>query len=254
MRDGFADADGPIPHREDRESRPLEVRLPADGRLGLVADGSDTGCRNMAAEVTGTDAGHLAWIIRAGGGGEEIDCKARRLIAEFGSLGAVLAAPDARLEVTVDGGEAVSREIRRFNEAASYVLLSRVVDRPVLSCWSQVIDYLSFGMSHRTHERFRVLHLDAGNRLIRDELMSEGGGERTPVSVRSVVSHAMEFGSASLILVHNHPSGDPSPSAADIELTARIVHLARGLDIEVIDHLIVGTGQVFSFRGAELLT
>jgi DNA repair protein RadC len=209
--------------------------------------------RAAAAAATDAETRHLAWIIRAGGGEEGTNCKAQRLLAEFGSLGAVLTAPDSLLEKIVEGAAAVSMEIGRFNAAASHVLLSRIVDRPLLSCWTQVVDYLRFGMSHRTHERFRVLHLDARNRLMRDELMSEGGAERTPVSVRSVVARAIELGSASLILVHNHPSGDPSPSAADIELTARIVHAARGLDIEVIDHLIVGTGQVFSFRGAELL-
>lgn len=207
----------------------------------------------MARTATDAETGHLAWIIRAGSGEEGTNRKAQRLLAEFGSLGAVLTASESLLEKTVEGAAAVSTEIGRFNAAASHVLLSRIVDRPLLSCWSQLLEYLQFGMSHRTHERFRVLHLDARNRLMRDELMTEGSGERTSVSIRSVIARAIELGSASLILVHNHPSGDPSPSAADIELTARIVHAARGLDIEVIDHLVVGAGQVFSFRGAELM-
>lgn len=108
-------------------------------------------------------------------------------------------------------------------------------------------------MSHRTHERFRMLHLDARNRLIRDETMSDGSGIRTLVSVRSVVAHAIDSGSASIILVHNHPSGDPTPSGADIELTGRIVEACRDLEIELLDHLIVGTGSIFSFRQTGLL-
>lgn len=115
------------------------------------------------------------------------------------------------------------------------------------------MDYLRFDLSFIPHERIRILHLDAGNRLMRDEQMSEGTGTRVVFTVDSIVTRAVELGSASLILVHNHPSGDPTPSPQDVEMTVRIVEAARRHDIAVIDHFIVGSEEVFSFHHAGLL-
>ncbi|MES3100510.1 JAB domain-containing protein [Sphingomonas faeni] len=219
-----------------------------------MADSRPAGVRRVAKPTPGEDAcRHLAWIIGKHGG-PDVHGRARHLLTEFGSLGAVLAASATRLSRADGGVTTAYAEIGRFNAAASHVLLSRIIDRPVLGCWQQVHEYLRFAMSGKAHETFRVLHLDARNALMEDELVSEGSGTRTPVSVRAVVARGIEMGSASLILAHNHPSGDPAPSASDVDLTNRIVKAARALEIDVIDHLIVGSDRVFSFRLAGLLT
>ncbi len=194
---------------------------------------------------------HLAWIIASGGTGDPVE-QADSLLAEFGTLGSVLAASPARLRRATGDGSVVA-QIIRFKSATRHVLHARIADRPLLSCWSQVVDYLRFDLGFSALERFRLLHLDAQNRLMRDQLLSEGSATRAPVSVRTILGDAMDMGAASLILVHNHPAGDPTPSPTDIELTGRIVDLARGLEIEVIDHLIVGATSVYSFRRAGLL-
>jgi DNA repair protein RadC len=123
-----------------------------------------------------------------------------------------------------------------------------------MSCLPEVIDYLRFDLSFASQERVRILYLDARNRLIRDETASEGTSTRVPIAIWSVVQRAVELGSASLILAHNHPSGDPTPSREDVALTSRIVAAARRHDIAVIDHLIVGAEKVYSFHHAGILT
>jgi DNA repair protein RadC len=196
---------------------------------------------------------HLAWIVAAGGDDDPIR-RADELLAEFGSLGAVLAATPRRLKRAVDGRGQAVQGISRFNAATAYVLRSRIADRPLMSCLPDVIDYLRFDLSFVSHERIRILYLDARSRLIRDEQVSEGTGTRVVMVVHSVVERAAELGSASLIIVHNHPSGDPTPSRQDIELTLRIAAEARLHDITVIDHLIVGADKVYSFHHGGLLT
>lgn len=180
--------------------------------------------------------------------------RADELLAEFGSLGAVLAATPRRLNRAVDGRRQAVQGISRFNAATAHVLRARIADRPLMSCLPDVVDYLRFDLSFVSHERIRILHLDARNRLIRDEQVSEGTGTRVAMVVRSVVARAAELGSASIIVVHNHPSGDPTPSRQDMELTLRIAAEAGRHDITVIDHLIVGAENVYSFHHAGLLT
>lgn len=195
---------------------------------------------------------HLAWIVAAGGVADPFG-QAERLLEEFGSLGAVLAASPERIGHAVRGRGQAARGISSFNAAAMHVLRSRIADRPLLSCLPQVADYLRFNMSFAVNERIRILHLDAGNRLIRDEQIGEGTGTRVCMAVGPMLDRAAELGSASVILVHNHPSGDPMPSRQDIDLTKRIFAEAGRHDIVVIDHLIVGAEKIYSFHRAGLL-
>lgn len=199
---------------------------------------------------------HLAWIVSAGGGACSVgraDELADELLAEFGSLGAVLAASPRRLERTIRDAGSAAHGISRFNAATMHVLRSRISDRPLLSCLPDVVDYLRFNLSFIAHEQIRVLHLDARNRLIRDEQVSEGTATRAMLAVPLIIERATELGSASLILVHNHPSGDPTPSRQDIDLTVRIADEARTHDVAVIDHLIIGADKVYSFHLAGIL-
>jgi DNA repair protein RadC len=195
---------------------------------------------------------HLAWIVAAGGEHDPLG-RADELLAEFGSLGAVLAATPHRLSRTDRGRAHAANGISRFNAAAAHVLRSRIADRPLLSCLPDVVDYLRFDLSFVPNERTRILYMDARNCLIRDEQVAQGTGTRVAVQVRSIVDRAAELGSASVILVHNHPSGDPTPSRQDIDLTLRIAAEARRHDIVVIDHLIVGAEIVYSFHRAGIL-
>lgn len=253
MRDSSARAYGSIPYWEGDEPRPLALRLSADGDLGLLADGRfPSRGRHPVPFAEGDAREHLAWIVAAGG---ETDpqLRADELLAEFGSLGAVLAASPARLDRSVRDPGAAVLGISRFNAAAMHVLRSRIIARPLLSSMPEVIDYLRFNLSYITHERIRVLHLDARNRLMRDEQMGDSKATKALITVHSIVQRALELGSASLILVHNHPSGDPTPSSQDIDLTRRIVEDAIAHDIAVIDHLVIGAEQVFSFHHAGML-
>lgn len=200
----------------------------------------------------GEARGHLAWIVAAGGERDPLR-RADELLAEFGSLGAVLAANPRRLGRAADGRGQALKGISRFNAATAHVLRSRIADRPLLSCLPDVVDYLRFGLSFASHERVRILYLDARNRLIRDEQVSEGTGTRVALAIRSIVDRAAELGSASLILVHNHPSGDPTPSRQDIDFTRRVVAEAKLHEVTVVDHLIVGAEKVYSFHHAGLL-
>lgn len=195
---------------------------------------------------------HLAWIVGAGGEHDPLS-SADELLAEFGSLGAVLAANPRRLNRVVKGSGLAMQGILRFNAAIAHVLRSRIADRPLLSCLSDVIDYLRFDLSFVSQERVRILYMDARNHLIRDEQANQGSTTRVVVAVQSIVQRAEELGSVSLILVHNHPSGDPTPSRQDIDLTLRIVAEARLRDVVVLDHLIVGAERVYSFHHAGIL-
>ncbi len=178
---------------------------------------------------------------------------AKRLIAEFGGMGGLFAA-DAEALSRVDGvGEGAVAAIKIVQAAAVRLLRAEIVDRPVLGSWQALLDYLRADMAHAMIERVRVLHLNSKNHLIRDELMSEGSINEAAIHVREVIRRAIDLGSAAIILVHNHPSGDPSPSRQDIALTREIVEAGRGLGIAVHDHVIVGTQGHASLRALGLM-
>ena len=178
---------------------------------------------------------------------------AKALLREFGGLGGLFAAESEAL-LRIDGmGETSAAAIRIAQAAATRLLAANVAARPVLGNWQALLDYLRADMAHHGIERFRVLHLNTRNILIRDEIMSKGSVDQTAVYVREVIRRAIDLGSASLILVHNHPSGDPSPSRADIDVTRAIMEVGKRLNIAVHDHVIIGTNGHASLRAQGLI-
>ncbi|MES2987028.1 MAG: DNA repair protein RadC [Pseudomonadota bacterium] len=178
---------------------------------------------------------------------------AKALLTEFGGIAGVLTAdPDALARVK-GMGETSAAAIKIAHAAALRLLRAQVAEKPVLANWQALLDYLRADMAHHGNERFRVLHLNSKNMLIRDEVMSEGSIDEAAVYVREVVRRAMELKSAALILVHNHPSGDPSPSRADIEITRQIAQAGKPLNIAVHDHIIMGASGHSSLRAQGLI-
>ncbi|KNG93336.1 RadC family protein [Pseudaestuariivita atlantica] len=184
---------------------------------------------------------------------QDVKPLARRLLEVFGDFNRVLSAPAARLS-DVDGvGEAVITELKIVEAAAHRLSRARVMQRHVLSSWDALVDYCHTTMAHRDTEQFRVLYLDRKNVLIADEAQGQGTVDHVPVYPREVVKRALEVNASALILVHNHPSGDPTPSSDDIAMTSQIVAAAEALRITVHDHLIVGKSRELSFRSEGLL-
>jgi DNA repair protein RadC len=178
---------------------------------------------------------------------------AKMLIAKFGSFAEVISAPVARLSEVKGLGDAAITEIKVVQAAASRLARGQVKRRPVLSSWSTVLDYCRTAMAFADKEQFRILFLDKRNQLIADELLQVGTVDHTPVYPREVVKRALELSATAIILVHNHPSGDPTPSRADIQMTQSIVEVARPLGISVHDHIIVGKEGHASFKGLKLI-
>jgi DNA repair protein RadC len=178
---------------------------------------------------------------------------AKELLATFGSFSEVIAAPVERLN-EVDGlGEAAIAELKIVQAAANRLVRGEVKQRQVLSSWSNVLDYCRAAMAFESKEHFRILFLDKGNHLIADEQHQTGTVDHTPVYPREVVKRALELSATAVILVHNHPSGDPTPSRADIDMTRAIVEVARPLGISVHDHLIVGKDGHASLKALKLM-
>ncbi|QDC07948.1 JAB domain-containing protein [Oceanicola sp. D3] len=173
---------------------------------------------------------------------------ARALLERFKDFNGVLSAPVARLQDVPEVGEAVIAELKIVEAAAHRLARSRVIEKQVISSWDQLLDYCRAAMGHRETEQFRVLYLDRRNVLIADEEQARGTVDHVPVYPREVVKRALEVNASALILVHNHPSGDPTPSTADIEMTDKIREAADALGIALHDHLIVGRATELSFR------
>jgi DNA repair protein RadC len=165
---------------------------------------------------------------------------AKQLLATFGSFAEALSAPRERLAEIKGLGEGAITDLKIVHAAANRLLRGQVKKRPVLSSWSHVLDYCRTAMAFENKEQFRVLFLDKRNALIADEVQQTGTVDHTPVYPREVVKRALELSATAIVLVHNHPSGDPTPSRADIQMTQAIVEVARALGIAVHDHLIVG--------------
>jgi DNA repair protein RadC len=178
---------------------------------------------------------------------------AKALINRFGSFAGVLAAPQQTLLETRGLGPHSVAALKLVQAAAIRMSRAEVMERPVLNNWDRLIDYLHAVMAREKIEQFRVLFLDPKNRLIADEAQARGTVNHTPVYPREVVKRALELHATALILVHNHPSGDPTPSRADIEMTREIRQAAAVLSITLHDHLIVGNGRFLSFRQEGLL-
>ena len=178
---------------------------------------------------------------------------AKQMIARFGSFAEVIAAPRERL-LEVEGiGENVAVQLKVIEAAALRLSKARLIGRPALSSWQALLDYCTAAMARSIREEFRVLFLDRKNVLIADEVQSAGTIDHTPVYPREIVKRALELNASALILVHNHPSGDPTPSRADIEMTRSIAAAAKPLGIAVHDHVIVGRSGHASFKSLGLL-
>ena len=184
-----------------------------------------------------------------------IDVKplAKRLLATFGDLNGVVAASEHRLLKVEGATDKVYLQLRIAEAFAQRMARARVLERNVLASWEALIDYCRTSMAHRETEQFRILFLDRRNTVIADEEQSTGTVDHVPVYPREVVKRALELNAGAIILVHNHPSGDPTPSQADIEMTARINAACQTISVAIHDHVIIGKEEEFSFRAARLI-
>jgi DNA repair protein RadC len=178
---------------------------------------------------------------------------AKALIARFGTFAEALNAPEELLREVPGVGEAAITELKLVRAAALRLMRGEVLERPVLSSWAQVLDYCRASMGFASKEQFRILFLDKRNQIIADEVQQTGTVDHTPVYVREVVKRALELSATAIVLVHNHPSGDPTPSRADIEMTKQIVAAAKPLGVLVHDHIIVGKHGHASLKGLGLI-
>jgi DNA repair protein RadC len=178
---------------------------------------------------------------------------AKALLARFGSFAEVIAAPRARLTEVKGVGEGVANHLKIVEAAAQRLAKTSVIGRPALSSWTALLDYCTTAMARCANEEFRVLFLDRKNVLIADEVQNRGTVDHTPVYPREIVKRALELSASAIILVHNHPSGDPTPSKADILMTREIVAAAKALGIAVHDHLVIGRSGHASFKSLGLL-
>jgi DNA repair protein RadC len=178
---------------------------------------------------------------------------AKELLAKFGSFAEVISAPPKRLAEVEGLGEAAITELKVVQAAAHRLAKGQVKKRPVLSSWSSVLEYCRTAQAFAEKEQFRILFLDKRNQLIADEVQQSGTVDHTPVYPREVVKRALELSATAVILVHNHPSGDPTPSRADIQMTQAIVEVAKPLGINVYDHIIVGKEGHASLKGLRLI-
>jgi len=178
---------------------------------------------------------------------------AKSLLEKFGSFAEVITAPEARLAEVKGLGDSGVTELKIVQAAARRLVRGQVTKRPALSSWSAVLDYCRTAQAFADREQFRVLFLDKRNQLIADEVQQVGTVDHTPVYPREVVKRALELSATAIILVHNHPSGDPTPSHADIQMTQRIIAVAQPLGISVHDHIIVGKEGHVSLKGLKLI-
>jgi DNA repair protein RadC len=178
---------------------------------------------------------------------------ARSLLQRFGSLAGVFQANPRSLAAHPGMGEATAAALRVVTVAATRLARQKVREAPVIGSWQALIDYLTIDMAHLTLERVRVLYLNARNMLILDDLVSEGSIDEAAIHPREVIRRALDIGATALILVHNHPSGSPEPSRADIEITNRIAEAGRLLGVTVHDHVVIGRNGHVSLRAKGLI-
>ena len=178
---------------------------------------------------------------------------AKTLIKTFGSFAEVIHAPETRLREVKGVGDRTVTELKLIAAAASRIAKGQLQRRTMLSSWNSVIDYCRTAMAFADKEQFRVLFLDKRNQLIADEVQQVGTVDHTPVYPREVIKRALELSATAIILVHNHPSGDPTPSQADIQMTKAIIDIAGPLGISVHDHIIVGKNGHASLKGLRLI-
>lgn len=178
---------------------------------------------------------------------------AKQLLAEFGSLSAILGASEKRLSQVKGLGQSAVLDLKLYHEVAKTVSSQSIRDVNVLDSWSSVLDYCRTAMAHEDKEQFRILFLNKKNHLISDEVQQVGTVDHTPVYPREVAKRSLELSASALILVHNHPSGDPYPSRADIEMTKTIIKVLEPLGIVMHDHIIIGLDGHASLKGMQLI-
>lgn len=250
--------------------------LPKAGTNPLISDAEDVGRAFVAEAAVETPhyAGHrarlrerflnggadalpdyelLEMVLFAGIPRGDVKPLAKDLLKRFGSFADVIAAPRERLVEVKGVGEAAVAQLKIIEAAALRLSRTRLLGKPALSSWAALLDYCRAAMARTSHEEFRVLFLDRKNILIADEVQTEGTVDHTPVYPREIVKRALEHAASAIILVHNHPSGDPTPSKADIEMTRVIAAAAKALHIAVHDHIVVGRGGTASFKALGLL-
>ena len=177
---------------------------------------------------------------------------AKALIARFGSLGEVLGAPEHLLREVKGCGPAVTFDLKLVSALSHRVIRSDIREKALLTSWNKVIEYCIAAMAHEPREQLRILFLDKKNALIADEVQQVGTVDHTPVYPREVIARALHLSASAIILVHNHPSGDPTPSKADIEMTRTIANIGAQMGIVVHDHIIVGKNSHASLKGLQL--
>lgn len=178
---------------------------------------------------------------------------ARDLLERFTDFNGVISAPVDQLQIVKGVGQTVIQELKIVEAAAHRLAKSKVIGRPAISSWDALLEYCQTTMSHRQTEEFRVFYLDRKNILISDELLGQGTVDHVPVYPREIVKRALHLNASALILVHNHPSGDPTPSQQDIAMTKHIQAAADALGISVHDHLVIGKSREISFQSEGLL-
>jgi DNA repair protein RadC len=227
-------AEGPVKHFHGHRER-LRQRVLKDGGVGL-------------ADYELLELLLCAFIPR-------IDVKpvAKDLLQKFGSVSAVLAASPERLMEVKGVGETAAAYMRATNLLLQHAAADQVKDRPVISNWAALLNYVSAKIKHEKTEQARVLYLDRKNKLIADELAGRGTVDHAPIYPREIAKRALELSASAVILVHNHPSGDPTPSRADVELTRDIERALAPFEIKVHDHLVVGVRETVSMKAKGLI-
>ena len=178
---------------------------------------------------------------------------AAALLEEFGSLGGVAGAAPGDLAQASSVGAVLRAELTLLREFAVRLARAEACRRPVITSWTALVAYVRAALAHEPREQFRTLFLDRRNQLMRDELVADGTVDHAPVYPREIIRRALELSASALILVHNHPSGDPTPSQADIQMTRQIVEAARVFNLQVHDHLVVGREGTASFKALGLI-
>ncbi len=178
---------------------------------------------------------------------------AKMLLTRFGSFAEVISAEPARLQEVKGVGPAVVTELKLIRAAALRLSRESVIGKPVLSSWKAIIDYCRAAMAYEEIESFRLLFIDKKNQLIADEVQQSGTVDYTPVYTREVMKRALELSASAIIMVHNHPSGDPTPSFADIDMTKKVIAAGEKLGILVHDHIIIGRKGHASLRNLQVI-
>ena len=178
---------------------------------------------------------------------------ARELLTRFRTFGGVIGAPETELRTVEGVGEAGSAAIKLIQAAALRMMRHELAEQPVLATWDRLIDYLVGVMGHERTEQFRVLFLDGRNKLLADEVLGVGTINHAPVYPREVIRRCLELHATAVVLAHNHPSGEPTPSRDDVAMTTQIVKAAATMGIAVHDHIVIGRGKWVSFRAERLL-